>query len=398
MRPGLAGDRAGAVGAGGLGQRPGAFNQYVERRQRPPDGAHARPGLRHRRAAPLPAWLVVMALLLAAPAGRPGRCSTRWRLHFLPGRVRLRRGLHRVAEAAQLAQHRGRRTARGQLRGAGGRRGVDPGLGPCRCCWRWCCSCGRRRTSGAWPSPTRPTTRPPACRCCRSWSARTRRGASCTTKHGGAGGGLAAAGLLRRRAGLPGGRGIGGGHFLHKSWACCWREPSRKTAMGAFFASLVQLSLVLVAATASMACFDDRPRRTPWHIGGALLALWRWPPRREGIAPAKHSTMRSAHARQPGRDRPPDRRASAARSPGAPVRLADYRGKPLLVSFIYTGCFQVCPTTTQSLPRRSTSSTAGFGADQFNVVSIGFNQPFDSPLAMRAFAAQMRIDCRTGSS
>ncbi len=32
-----------------------------------------------------------------------------------------------------------------------------------------------------------------------------------------------------------------------------------------------------------------------------------------------------------------------------PVRLSRYRGKPLLVSFIYTGCFQVCPTNTKSL-------------------------------------------------
>ena len=29
----------------------GAFNQYVEARHRPADGAHARPRLRHRRAA-----------------------------------------------------------------------------------------------------------------------------------------------------------------------------------------------------------------------------------------------------------------------------------------------------------------------------------------------------------
>ncbi|MFZ3128547.1 MAG: SCO family protein, partial [Rhodoferax sp.] len=28
---------------------------------------------------------------------------------------------------------------------------------------------------------------------------------------------------------------------------------------------------------------------------------------------------------------------------GRPVRLSQFRGKPLLVSFIYTGCFQVCP-------------------------------------------------------
>ncbi len=45
------------------------------------------------------------------------------------------------------------------------------------------------------------------------------------------------------------GAAIGGGHFLHKAWRLS-RAPSRKTAMGAFFASLVQLSLVLAAATA----------------------------------------------------------------------------------------------------------------------------------------------------
>ena len=29
---------------------------------------------------------------------------------------------------------------------------------------------------------------------------------------------------------------------------------------------------------------------------------------------------------------------------GRRVPLSSYRGKPLLVNFIYTGCFQVCPT------------------------------------------------------
>jgi len=77
---------------------------------------------------------------------------------------------------------------------------------------------------------------------------------------------------------------------------------------------------------------------------------------------------------------------------GQPVRLASYRGKPLLVSFIYTGCFQVCPTTTRSLSEAVDALTRVFGADKFNVVSVGFNQPFDSPQAMRAFAKQMRVD------
>jgi protoheme IX farnesyltransferase len=40
----------------------------------------------------------------------------------------------------------------------------------------------------------------------------------------------------------------GGGYFTYKSWLLA-RDPSRKTAMSAFFASLVQLSLLLAAAT-----------------------------------------------------------------------------------------------------------------------------------------------------
>ena len=39
----------------------------------------------------------------------------------------------------------------------------------------------------------------------------------------------------------------GGLHFVHKSWLLV-RQPSRSTAMGSFFASLIQLSLLLVAA------------------------------------------------------------------------------------------------------------------------------------------------------
>jgi len=77
---------------------------------------------------------------------------------------------------------------------------------------------------------------------------------------------------------------------------------------------------------------------------------------------------------------------------GRPVRLSQYRGKPLLVSFIYTGCFQVCPLTTRSLQAAIEAGRGIFGTSQFNVVSIGFNQPFDSPQAMKAFARQHRID------
>ncbi|MBI5791506.1 MAG: SCO family protein [Rhodocyclales bacterium] len=76
---------------------------------------------------------------------------------------------------------------------------------------------------------------------------------------------------------------------------------------------------------------------------------------------------------------------------GRPTRLADYRGKPLLVSFIYTACFQVCPTTTKNLQKAVENSVAMLGANRFNIVSIGFNQPFDSPQALKSFASQYGI-------
>jgi protein SCO1/2 len=77
---------------------------------------------------------------------------------------------------------------------------------------------------------------------------------------------------------------------------------------------------------------------------------------------------------------------------GRPVRLASYRGKPLLVSFIYTGCFQICPMQTRALHEAVLGLQRMLGPSQFNVVSIGFNQPFDTPDAMRSFARQHRID------
>jgi len=78
-------------------------------------------------------------------------------------------------------------------------------------------------------------------------------------------------------------------------------------------------------------------------------------------------------------------------SDGKIVRLSSLQGKPLLVSFIYTGCFQVCPTTTRTLKRAVEAAQRALGPDSFNVVSIGFNLPFDTPDALRTYAHQQGI-------
>jgi protein SCO1/2 len=77
---------------------------------------------------------------------------------------------------------------------------------------------------------------------------------------------------------------------------------------------------------------------------------------------------------------------------GRVVRLADYRGKPLVVSFVYTGCFSACPTTTVRLAEAIRAAQRTLGPGTFNVVSIGFNLPYDSPESMRDFARRYGIE------
>jgi protein SCO1/2 len=77
---------------------------------------------------------------------------------------------------------------------------------------------------------------------------------------------------------------------------------------------------------------------------------------------------------------------------GRRVRLADYRGKPLLISFVYTGCFQVCPTSTKFLGRAVEEAQRVLSTTAFRVVTVGFNLPFDTPEAMRDFQQRQAID------
>ena len=117
-----------------------------------------------------PAWLVLIAALLAASVG-----AAWWALNASAALyIFLGAFFYGVVYTVWLKRRSWTNIVigglAGQLRGAGRRRGGrSRARRRCRCCSRWCCSCGRRRTSGAWPSPTRPTTRRPACRCCRWW-------------------------------------------------------------------------------------------------------------------------------------------------------------------------------------------------------------------------------------
>ena len=76
---------------------------------------------------------------------------------------------------------------------------------------------------------------------------------------------------------------------------------------------------------------------------------------------------------------------------GRRVRLSQLRGKPLAVSFVYTGCFQVCPTATRSLAQAVNEAERELGAGSFRVATIGFNLPYDTPQAMADFARKQGV-------
>ena len=71
--------------------------------------------------------------------------------------------------------------------------------------------------------------------------------------------------------------------------------------------------------------------------------------------------------------------------------LSSFRGKPLLVSFVYTGCSQVCPLTTKMLERAVAAAQRALGAGRFNVLTVGFNLPYDTPAAMADFARRQGV-------
>jgi protein SCO1/2 len=79
-------------------------------------------------------------------------------------------------------------------------------------------------------------------------------------------------------------------------------------------------------------------------------------------------------------------------SHGNPVSLNQYQGKPLLISMIFTSCHHVCPAISKHLAIAVDAARTALGKDSFQVITVGFDTPVDTPDAMRVFANQQGID------
>ena len=74
---------------------------------------------------------------------------------------------------------------------------------------------------------------------------------------------------------------------------------------------------------------------------------------------------------------------------GQPFALDSLRGKPLVVSMIYTSCHHICPTITRNLGDTIDVAQEALGEDSFSVVTIGFDWRVDTPERMREFATRL---------
>ena len=77
---------------------------------------------------------------------------------------------------------------------------------------------------------------------------------------------------------------------------------------------------------------------------------------------------------------------------GNAVSLADFSGKPLLISLVFTSCYHTCPVTTRYLAKAVANAREMLGKDSFNIVTIGFDTMHDTPDSMAAFAKSQAID------
>jgi protein SCO1 len=78
-------------------------------------------------------------------------------------------------------------------------------------------------------------------------------------------------------------------------------------------------------------------------------------------------------------------------STGTPFQLQEYRGKPLVISLVYSACSSVCPATTQHLIDAVTEAGRVFGLDRFAVLTVGFDARNDTVPRMAQFASVQGI-------
>jgi len=76
---------------------------------------------------------------------------------------------------------------------------------------------------------------------------------------------------------------------------------------------------------------------------------------------------------------------------GVKFSMSDLKGKPVVVTFVYTGCEHTCPTLVKNIKTSFTANKALPG-DKFTALTIGFDVPNDTPAKLKAAGARVTDD------
>ena len=79
-------------------------------------------------------------------------------------------------------------------------------------------------------------------------------------------------------------------------------------------------------------------------------------------------------------------------SNGEIVKISDFSGRPLVISFVYTSCTNSCLLITQALTNAVSAARKSLGGESFSIVTIGFDSAADDPEQMKSFAAKQGVE------
>ena len=130
-------------------------------------------------------------------------------------------------------------------------------------------------------------------------------------------------------------------------------------------------------------------RRAPaLAFGHALLALALLAPPPARSAFDEAAALRASQAAL-GRE---VRDVTLLTAAGRPLRLTELRGRPVVISMIYTSCAGICPATTLALAAGGRVARGALGPEGFTMLSVGFDTARDTPQALQAFASAQRVN------
>lgn len=76
---------------------------------------------------------------------------------------------------------------------------------------------------------------------------------------------------------------------------------------------------------------------------------------------------------------------------GSTLSLEQLRGRPVVLSFVYTSCYYVCPSLTLRVRDTVRIARDALGPAAFSVVTVGFDAPRDTPQRMANFGRERGV-------